>query len=270
MRPLLCLFLFFCSSLFAKVYDGFLFFNEIETLKIRFAELNDVVDYFILVESKDTFQGDPKPLYFEENKELFAPYLDKIIHIIVEKSPGFTGWNREHYQRNCIIRGLDDAEPTDLIIISDCDEIPRACALLQIVAEEWYPEKFGVFRQAMCTYHLNRIAHYDLFGSVITTVQSLKEKNACIIRRLRHKSAIEMQPMGKQIENGGWHFHSQGGYEQLEKKLRSYNHPENLEIIDQLMEEYLSTPSVPIDDFFPEYVRENEDYLISIGYVSTE
>lgn len=52
----------------AKVYDCFPFFNEFELLKIRFDELNDVVDYFVLVESVETQRGNPKPLHFQEKK----------------------------------------------------------------------------------------------------------------------------------------------------------------------------------------------------------
>jgi len=32
-----------------KVYDCFVFYNELDLLEIRLNELNDVVDYFVLV-----------------------------------------------------------------------------------------------------------------------------------------------------------------------------------------------------------------------------
>ena len=46
-----------------KIIDCFLFYNELELLKFKLKELNDVVDYFVLIESKYTFVGNEKELY---------------------------------------------------------------------------------------------------------------------------------------------------------------------------------------------------------------
>ena len=54
-----------------KIIDGFIFYNELELLNYRLNVLNDVVDYFIIVESTHTFVGKEKTLYYQENKELF-------------------------------------------------------------------------------------------------------------------------------------------------------------------------------------------------------
>ena len=70
-----------------KIYDGFIFFNELDLLEIRLNILNDVVDYFILVEASVTHQGTPKPFIFEENKDKFTKFLDKIIYIKVTNIP---------------------------------------------------------------------------------------------------------------------------------------------------------------------------------------
>jgi len=43
-----------------KLIDAFLFFNEVELLKFRLQYLNDIVDYFIIVESNKTFTGKDK------------------------------------------------------------------------------------------------------------------------------------------------------------------------------------------------------------------
>ena len=32
---------------------------------------------------------------------------------------------RENYHRNCITRGLKEADPEDIIMVSDADEIPN-------------------------------------------------------------------------------------------------------------------------------------------------
>ena len=103
----------------------FLFFNELDLLEIRLNVLNDVVDKFVLVESTQTFNAQPKPLYFEENKERFAKFSDKIIHIVCDED--FTNepnpWVIEHKQRLHIARGWKDCQDDDVIMISDADEI---------------------------------------------------------------------------------------------------------------------------------------------------
>ena len=52
-----------------KIFDCFKFFNELELLELRFMELYDTVDYFVLVEANKTHTGKPKNYVFEDNKE---------------------------------------------------------------------------------------------------------------------------------------------------------------------------------------------------------
>ena len=61
-----------------KIVDAFTFYNELDMLEIRLAELYNVVDFFVLVEATETFQGSPKPLYFDQNRARFKKYAKKI------------------------------------------------------------------------------------------------------------------------------------------------------------------------------------------------
>jgi len=54
-----------------KIYDCFTFFNELEILDLRLKELNNHVDYFVLVEATLTHTGKSKDLIFEKNKNKF-------------------------------------------------------------------------------------------------------------------------------------------------------------------------------------------------------
>ena len=69
------------------VYDCFQFFNELDILKLRMHVLNDVVDKFVISEATVTFSGEKKPLYFQENREMFKEFEDKIIHKVVDDTP---------------------------------------------------------------------------------------------------------------------------------------------------------------------------------------
>ena len=119
-----------------KVIDCFIFYNELDMLEFRLNELNDVVDYFVLVECIKTHTNNDKELYFENNKNRFSKFLDKIIHIIVKDNIPQTNsaWDREKYQRFCIDEGIKklNLNNEDIIIIADLDEIPDTKTVLNL------------------------------------------------------------------------------------------------------------------------------------------
>ena len=126
-----------------KIVDCFTFYNELELLKYRLTILNDCVDYFVLVEATHTHVGKIKPLFYQENKELFKEFNHKIIHIVVDdfshKYPNINienreQWNNEIFQRNCIKRGLDklNLNDEDIFTVTDLDEIPDPKILTKI------------------------------------------------------------------------------------------------------------------------------------------
>ena len=49
-----------------KIIDGFTFYNELDMLLYRLSVLDDIVDYFIIVEATKTHAGKDKILYYEE------------------------------------------------------------------------------------------------------------------------------------------------------------------------------------------------------------
>ena len=109
-----------------QIYDCFMFFNELEILKLRLEYLSPYVDYFVIVESRKTLQGKHKSLFFEENKEKFQNHLHKIKHIIINDFPtGVAPFTMESIQRNAMTSCLKNCNDHDLIMISDIDELPK-------------------------------------------------------------------------------------------------------------------------------------------------
>ena len=127
-----------------KIIDCFIFYNELDLLNYRLNVLNDVVDYFILVEATHTHAGHKKELFYDNNKSMFSKFHDKIIHVVVDDLPyKFPNidyeqkqqWVNEKFQRNCGVRGLGpipDLRHDDYIIIADVDEIPDPLVLHKI------------------------------------------------------------------------------------------------------------------------------------------
>jgi Glycosyltransferase family 17 len=114
-----------------------LYKGELDVLCIRLHELCKVVHRFTLVESDTTFSGIPKRVSYEPLEPRIASFAEKIRHVVVADMPKTENpWDREAWQRNAIMRGVPDADPNDLIVISDLDEIPRASTILEMSQEE--------------------------------------------------------------------------------------------------------------------------------------
>jgi beta-1,4-mannosyl-glycoprotein beta-1,4-N-acetylglucosaminyltransferase len=169
-----------------KIYDCFPFYNELDLLELRLTELYDYVNYFVLVEANSTHQGNPKPYYFEENKERYAQWADKIIHIKVDDMPNHSdAWVNEAHHRNQIVRGLADADADDLVVISDLDEIVRPAALEYMKSSN---QSIFALRMSLHNFKFNYMrvtpGEYDVWG-MAGRCAYLNEISPTEFRRLR-------------------------------------------------------------------------------------
>ena len=73
------------------IYDCFVFNDELELLEMRLMELYHIVDKFVLCEREHTFTGKPKPLHYADNREMFKPWADKIVHLVGQFHSDFEG-----------------------------------------------------------------------------------------------------------------------------------------------------------------------------------
>jgi beta-1,4-mannosyl-glycoprotein beta-1,4-N-acetylglucosaminyltransferase len=171
------------------IIDCFPFFNELDILELRLNILNDCVDKFVLVEASKTQSLLDKPFYFEENKERFKPFLDKIVHVKVEDHPSVGGWAMENFQRNRISIGCEslNLQDEDIIAISDLDEIwnPNIAPHLQE-----FLDKYNCVSEAMryFVFYLNLetvdkgwigtvFCHHRNFNKVILKKKVKRKKN---------------------------------------------------------------------------------------------
>lgn len=263
----LLLFLLFFSSASAKVYDCFLFFNELEILDIRLHEMDEEVDYFVLVESAETFRGHPKPLYFEQNKERYVAFKDKIIHVIVDEHLETDDpWAREKFQRNQIMRGLQNCSNKDIILISDVDEIIRAEAIPLIENHIKHHSFMVGCDQVMYYFQLNRFKPdwRRWRGSIGTSYRFLKTTTPEHLRKERRSCP--------EIQDAGWHFTWMGGIERIIRKDEAYSHGRTISDFDaekaRWEKEIADLPFIPIDKTFPRYIRRNIDYFRSIKFIA--
>ena len=109
------------------IHDCVMIRDELDMFQLRLEEMAGYDVRHVVVESRVTHQGVPKPLHFTENQGRFKPWADRIVHIVAEDLPDAEDpWVREHAQRDRALAALADADPRDLVLISDVDEIPSA------------------------------------------------------------------------------------------------------------------------------------------------
>lgn len=268
----------------SKVYDCFMFFNELDLLEIRLNILSPYVDYFIIVESTVTFSGNKKPLYFSDNINRYVKHKDKIIHIIIDHTPDvFTNiaelytddsirseildnlksahhipkhephWCREFYQRECIKYGLVDCDIDDIIIFSDLDEIPVPDKIPNKMDDSLYHAK-----QRMYQYYANVKKQETWYGTKFCKYSYIKIRSLNMIRSDRNFVNI--------VDDCGWHFTYLGGVENIKLKIQSYGHQElNRPDILNTLEQNIKNNSdifyrndtyfdIDINTEFPEYL----------------
>ncbi len=244
-----------------KIFDCFLFYNELELLELRFEVLWNVIDKFIIVEANKTFSGKDKPFNYELNKEKFTKYIDKIVYVKVEDSPApkskINFWNVEYFQRNCIMRGLKQvAQIGDFVLIADADEIIKPDTLLNSLKyDEWIS-----FEQNLYYYYVNLKQNKNFVGPVIAKYGTFRTPEE--LRQSRHKIKI--------IADGGWHFSFLGGAERIREKISSYSEThtnnknlQNIDSIDYMIRskkdifgrKKVHYSLVPIDDKLPSYIQ---------------
>lgn len=187
-----------------KIFDCFPFMNELEILELRFMELNNIVDYFVIAEANRSHNSTPKGFIFEKNSGLYEKYLDKIIYIKVEDMPEYDQkdiFKLEYFQRNALIRGLQGrAEAGDKILLSDCDEIPN----VEVIKENLDNPNWLLLKQDLFYYYVNNLAERIWGGTVMANYGTF----GLVMQRLRafaKRNTFSRDPNKIRL-HGGWHY----------------------------------------------------------------
>jgi len=191
------------------IIDAFTFWKELDLLEIRFNMLDKYVDKFILVESHQTFSGHPKPLYYEENKERYAKWNDKIIHIVVPNIATDNLFERHYLCYEAIENKiLEIGLPNDIAFCSDLDEFWNP-EVLSMVDDNIH--SLGMFNYS---YWLNYLSNEGWVGSLMSKVKNIYVGYNKVCRTTKPNLIPEM----------GWHFSNQGGVDMIISKLQDYDH----------------------------------------------
>ena len=229
-----------------------MFFDEEMLLDLRLNILDKFVDKFVIVESSYTHSGKEKKLIFDIKK--YSKFEEKINYIILKEPPIgieevsindnegevsrkeiLNALKRENLQRDTILKGLNDADDNDWIIISDLDEIPD----LTNINFNNIKNKIIFFKQKVFYYKLNlELKNLRWIGTKACRKKHLNSPQWLrnIKDKIYPKWRIDILFSQKKyndiffVENGGWHFSFVKKPEDIEKKLKSYLHHREYDI----------------------------------------
>ena len=253
-----------------KIFDVFLFHDELRMLELKLNEMHEWVDHFVLVEARQTFTGASKPLVFQENRDQFAAFAGKIVHVVVDQFPAHVRhpWSREFHQRDAGILGLAGrCSEEDLVIISDADEITARAAV------ESFSGDYARLAMERARFFLNyrealRPEAQREAGSVWRAgyLPSLGLSYARIV--------VRGDKRAPRLTNSGWHFTSINDVEGLTSKVRNASHQEHAglpqshfaDIIDRLRRGELDPgwERCELDERFPDYIRRHREELADL------
>lgn len=254
-----------------RVYDCFMFNGEWDMLELRLHTHNLAVDWFVIVESTDTFSGHPKDLFFNIKDPRIEKFSRKIRYVLVSDMPNSGDpWKNEHHQRDAVTRALWDAQPDDLVLISDCDEIVKPNLITQAANQTDF-SVFGFQQPLYYCYFNNRMigtdTDVDRIWAVAVRQHKLKDHSATWYR-----GHLGAEPYFW-YANAGWHYSYMGDTNFIQNKISSFSHQElntpqlkdsldpqesALAGKDLLGRSWCQWQVLPVDQVdLPEYVREN-------------
>ncbi len=234
-----------------KIFDSFMFYNELDLLEVRLEFLYPIVDYFVISECNETFSGINKEFLFEKNISRYSQFMDKIIYQKLETVPeNFKNFNKQFYtnynksyshkhngkplielnktfqkevfQRDSLIEPLLKwAEDDDIILMSDLDEIPSIEAIIKAKKDLNDKSNLIHFEQKWFMYYFNNYSENKWYGTHACKMSFLKEFSIDLLQY--HKENKELLA-GNIISNGGWHFSFLGGSETIIEKLKAYDY----------------------------------------------
>lgn len=199
-----------------KLIDAFLINNELDLLEVRLRLLYAHVDYFVIYEADTTHMGEPKRLYFQENRARFQTWMDKIIHVIQngDITLGQVGdFSRENAQRQAVYEKASSlAGDGDIMIMSDLDEMPSRNMFDGLRAEKL--TRPFILLQDLYYYNIASPRKWKWRGSIVIPFTGSHKKISA------YRDTRMMMP----CHEDGWHFSYFMSVEDMIVKLKSFAH----------------------------------------------
>jgi len=207
-----------------KLYDCFLYNNEIELLDIRLNLLSNLVDKFVIAWSPYTFTGLKKIESFPYDLPIMNELNDRVELVILDQIEGKNAWAREAYSRNALLKGIATADPEDMVMISDIDELPRPSSLMFIKNQGVLSKPLTLIQD----YYNFKLNYQHVHGRQVIWAGPVIQRRGSItsLQNLREQRWELMTKPSYSIDHAGWHFSYLTKSQSVKEKLKHFSHQE--------------------------------------------
>ena len=237
-----------------KVIDVTMYNGEPAAL-LRYYYLQDVVDYFFIVESLQSFSGVKKKTFaLDEFAEYFAPIRSKLVLLKLkrlytrdqqatiesggadnssmtsrfQRSDQRRPWEREEYQRNVLRQKIASvmAGKKYVAIVSDEDEIPRASLVSQLGRNYHALHDVAYLQMASLMYNFDWMLQRRVPWSKAFLVTDVLMNNMSFAMEKQRTLEHKYRKYVDVITDSGWHLSYFMSVQQIQSKLASFSHQE--------------------------------------------
>jgi hypothetical protein len=198
------------------IIDCFIHSYEREAVKVRLAELRDVVDFHVAVQATTSFRYQTRETPWVEDQ--------RVINIVVSLPAGLTPWEAEWFLRDASFTlaaewataHYPDEDPR--FIISDGDEIPHPDAVRHAAGSPGPRVMLTDYREWFIDWRAPdrwQLEHQP----IIATAEQIRQQGGATEARRRCREWSLTTPVG-------WHLSTLGGADLAGRKLSSFAHSE--------------------------------------------
>ncbi|XP_028843726.1 beta-1,4-mannosyl-glycoprotein 4-beta-N-acetylglucosaminyltransferase a isoform X2 [Denticeps clupeoides] len=217
--------------------------HEFDLLHVRFHELADAVDVFMVCESNYTAYGRPRKLLFLQQllNGTFDYVKHKVLYVFLDHFPKggrHDGWIADDYLRTFLTKNgmsrIKGARPDDVFIINDADEVPSREAVLFLKLFDGWTEPFGLhMRKSLYGFFWRQLGTLDILsGCTVGMLMAVYKCNGILLRRREYYTLPDFRTyekttgrmllpwsVGSPVHYAGWHcswcFKPEGVYYKL-------------------------------------------------------
>ena len=212
-----------------KIFDCITYYDEELLFDLRCHQLNNYVDFFVVVEAKFTHSGKKKKLNFNINN--FSKFKNKIIYYIIENEPNgiveinqndgsekklnllrINSLKRIEQSYECCLDAIKGIySDNDYFMLSDSDEIPKIDnktflsnkSKVILFEQDFFYYKFNLFYDLLPWYGTRACKFENLISA--SWLRNTKHKSYPLWRIDTLFNNLKLMSLNI-VKNGGWHF----------------------------------------------------------------
>ncbi|XP_037114451.1 beta-1,4-mannosyl-glycoprotein 4-beta-N-acetylglucosaminyltransferase isoform X1 [Syngnathus acus] len=203
--------------------------HEFDLLHVRFHELAQAVDLFLVCESNFTAYGERRPLSFLRLllNGTFDYVRHKILYVFLDHFPDggrLDGWIADDYLRTFLTRNgmsrVEGGRPDDVFVINDADEIPAREGLLFLKLFDGWTEPFAIhMRKSLYGFFWKQLGSLEVVSGCTTgMLHAVYEGDGIKLRRREYYTMAAFRKyendtghilvqwsLGSPFHFAGWH-----------------------------------------------------------------